>query len=110
VYVSWVLDERPTWRVRLTYGLSERALRADGSAARLEDAVTATGLGRNPVIRIDADHAVVAMLVKGVDDVEAAVRALAIVDSAERDACLGVLGDLIARAAVAVPHGVRGVR
>lgn len=110
MYVSWVLDERPTWQVWLTYGLHGPTAPGARDTARLEAAALATGLARRAVVRCTSGTVAVAVLVKGVDDLDATARALAILDSAERDAGCRMLGGLEAHAAAVVGPGVKGVR
>jgi hypothetical protein len=104
VYVSWLVDERPAWRVRLRYAVEQDGFRPGRPEARgLADAIAATGRARGPAVRFGGGEADVVLTVKGVDDVEASFAALAIVDSAARDVACAALGELLGRAAVPAP-------
>lgn len=105
MFVSWVVDERPRWHVRLTYELYGDQLHGRKDGVRLEASLVATGRVRGAQVRLAGGSAVLSLLVKAVDDVDATAAALAIVDSAARDAGLPVLGQLTQRAVRPVRWG-----
>ena len=99
MFLSWGLDERPRWWVRLVFDVDRSRPRPGRpEAIQVGQALVATGRVRAPNVRFAGGQAVLSLLVKGGDDLDATVAALAIVDSATRDAGVMVLRDLVQRA------------
>lgn len=107
MHLPWLQDERPVWRVRCAFDLvrSQGARAGDSGSRRLEREIAATGTVRRPRVRVIEGRAVLTLLVRGTDEVEASHRGLSAVDVATAQVPGLTLGELRGlTATLASPH------
>lgn len=98
----WSLDGRPGWAATLVFRVE-----GEVEAGLLEAAIAATGKTRWVRVRFTGGEVQVVMLVKGADDVDATVAALAVLDSGVRQVPGLALGELLAHGARPITGGDR---
>lgn len=84
------------WRIRCSFDVvrSDGTPATDGGSGRLEQEMAATGTVRVPWVRLIEGQALLMMLVRGTDEMEASLRALSTVDVAAAQVPGLTLGEL----------------
>lgn len=97
MHLSWPADARPTWRVRSHYRKPEviEVCERLEAAVELEEALRASGRVRQPSVTLDQLAVTVSILVKAVNEREAALTALELIEAACLTTDCWLLGDLL---------------
>lgn len=101
MHVAWSQDRRPVWRVRCVFDVVRGGgeLTAELGGARLKESIAAAGTARAPRVRLDGGQALMVLLVRAEDELDASYRGLPTVDVAAAQVPGLTLGALRALAA-----------